>query len=78
MLGKNPQNYKRLENLPALEAVQVWLDGDFALEEEPALIHAIQSGISRKVASKTIIKILCKSLDDDDSGEDCLDKIESA
>ena len=78
MPGKNPQNYERLKNLTALDAVQVWLEGEFVLEEEPALVHAIQAGISRKVSPETIIKILCQSLDDDDVAEDCLDKIESA
>lgn len=78
MPGKNPQNYERLKNLPSLDAVQVWLEGDFEIEEEPALIQAIQAGIGRKVPSEKIIKILCQSLDDDVSPEDCLDKIESA
>lgn len=78
MPDKNSQNYERLKNLPPLDAVEIWLEGDFAAEEEPALVQAIQAGLGRKVSSDAIIKILCKSLDDDDSPEDCLDKIESA
>jgi hypothetical protein len=42
MQPKNRERFVRLSALSPAEAVQAWLDGDFAMGDEPALISAIR------------------------------------
>jgi hypothetical protein len=38
----NPKRYEKLIALPPIEAVRAWLEGDFGLGDEPAMISAIR------------------------------------
>jgi hypothetical protein len=39
---QNPQRFESLRRLAPMAAVQAWLNGDFGLDDEPALIEALR------------------------------------
>src|SRR5665213_1465411 len=42
MKAQNEERFERLRALAPIEAVQAWLDGDFGVDDEPAMISAIR------------------------------------
>ena len=57
-----PQNKDRFEQLRALSpiaAVQAWLDGDFGLDDEPALIFSIRKDPRVVASDDDIMDAMC-------------------
>jgi len=42
---KNKERFEKLQTLAPVDAIQAWLDGDFGIGDEPAMIAAIHKDI---------------------------------
>ena len=78
MPNHNPDNYKRLESLSPLEAVRVWLAGDFAIDEDEALLSAVRSDLSVRLPDERIFEIICDSMELEETPEVCLEKLKKS
>ena len=74
----DPQDKKRFERLSVLspvDAVRAWLDGDFGIGDEPALISAIRRDPRIKISDDAIEEVLMNAIDDDLDSEACLKRL---
>jgi len=74
---RDPKNYERLKTLSPLEAVKVWMDGDFTIDEDSALLVAIRAGTKTRLSDSEIIDLICDSIDNEDDAKTCLAKIQA-
>ena len=74
--NRNPENFERLKKLPALEAIQVWLDGDFAIDEEDALLHAIRTETKSALSDEQITDLICNAMETEQPAATCLKNIQ--
>ena len=75
---KDPKNYERLKRLSPLAAVQVWIDGDFSIGEDPALLFAIRTGTNTKLSDSEITDLICDSIEAEEDAKTCLAKIQTS
>ena len=66
---------KALCSLSPLEAVRTWLDGDFGIDDEPALIEAIRKDPRVKLSDDQIIAVVCGAIDEGLAAKACLDRL---
>ena len=62
-----PQNKRRFERLRALtpiDAVRAWLDGDFGIGDEAALIAAIRRDTRVTLSDDEITDAVCDAMDE--------------
>lgn len=67
--------FEQLRQKPADEAIFIWLDGDFTIGEEPALLEAIRRGLSISLDDGAVTEIICDCMDDDLSTEQCRERL---
>ena len=73
-----PQDKKRSEKLSALlpvDAVRAWLDGDFGMGDEPALISAIRKDPRIKISDDEIEDAIMDAMDDGTDAEACFKRL---
>ena len=73
-----PQDKKRFEKLSALtpiDAVRAWLDGDFGIGDEPALISAIRKDSRVKASDNAIEDAILDAMDESLDAEACLARL---
>ena len=73
-----PLDKKRFETLSALspvDAVRAWLDGDFGMGDEPALISAIRKDARIKISDDEIEDAIMDAMDDGTDAEACLKRL---
>lgn len=73
-----PQNRKRFERLLALapiDAVRAWLEGDFGIGDEPALLAAIRRDTRVSGSDDDIMDIICDAMDDRADAAACLERL---
>ncbi|HTV41764.1 MAG TPA: hypothetical protein VMF08_14375 [Candidatus Sulfotelmatobacter sp.] len=73
-----PQDTKRFEKLSALspiDAVRAWLDGDFGIGDEPALISAIRKDSRIKISDEAIEDAVIDAMDEELDAEACLERL---
>jgi hypothetical protein len=73
-----PQNKKRFETLSALapvDAVRAWLDGDFGIGDEPALISAIRKDSRISLSDDDITDAIMDAMDDGLDAPACLERL---
>jgi len=73
-----PQDNKRFEQLSALssvDAVRAWLDGDFGMGDEPALISAIRKDSRIKILDDAIENVIVDAMDEELDAEACLERL---
>jgi hypothetical protein len=73
-----PQDKKRFEKLSALlpvDAVRAWLDGDFGMGDEPALISAIRKDPRIKISDDAIEDTVLDVMDEGLDAEACLERL---
>jgi hypothetical protein len=68
---RDPKNYERLRRLPADEAIACYLRGDFTIGEDPALLEAIQRGLSLPMRHERIQDILLACSEEAVRAEEC-------
>jgi hypothetical protein len=69
----NLQRMENLKKLSPLEAVQVWLDGGFGIDEEPALIFAIRKDSRITLSDDDIIEVIIDAMDSNCDAAACLE-----
>ena len=73
-----PQNKERFERLRALtpiDAVRAWLDGDFGIGDEPAMLDAIRRDMRVGGSDNDITDTICEAMDDDLDASACLERL---
>jgi hypothetical protein len=73
-----PQNRKRFESLSALapvDAVRAWLDGDFGMGDEPALISAIRKDARISLSDDDITDAILDAMDNGLDAPACLERL---
>lgn len=73
-----PQNQNRFDQLKALSplaAVQAWLDGDFGIGDEPALIFSIRKDARIGASDDDIFDAMCDAIDAGLDAAACLDRL---
>jgi hypothetical protein len=73
-----PQNKKRFESLSALapiDAVRAWLDGDFGIGDEPALISAIRKDARISLSDDDITDGILDAMDNGLDAPACLEQL---
>ncbi len=71
----NSERFDRLQALPPPEAVRVWLEGDFGIGDEPAMIAAIRADPRVTLADRDIIDVICGAMDDGVDARTCLARL---
>lgn len=61
-----------------MAAVQAWLDGDFGIGDEPALIASIRKDTGVTLSEDDIIDAMCDAIDDCLDAPACLERLASA
>ncbi len=68
----NKERYEALRKLSPLEAVKAWLDGAFAIGDEPAMLVAIRKDPAISLKDREIENVIIDAMDGDWSPEKCL------
>ena len=69
------KRYERLRKLSPLKAIQAWMDGDFSINEEKALLDAVRTGTNTKLSDNEVADLIWESIDFEDDAQTCLSKI---
>lgn len=76
---QNRERFERLRKLSPVEATKTWLEGDFGLDEEPALIEAIRRDKNIMLSDRKIIELFADGMMEQDvSAEEFLERLERA
>ena len=72
----NVERYESLRKLTPAEAVQAWLDGDFGIDDESAMIEAIRKDSRVTLSDEEIIDVVGEAIDEGLDAEQCLARLE--
>ncbi len=72
---QNKERFARLQSLSPVAAVQAWLDGDFGVGDEPALIGAIRKDARVSLSDDAITDIISEAMDDGSGAPACLERM---
>jgi len=77
-MSVQPQNKERFERLRALtpiDAVRAWLDGDFGIDDEPAMLAAIRRDARVAGSDDDITDAICDAMDEGLDASACLERL---
>jgi hypothetical protein len=70
---------ERLRKLRPVEAAKTWLEGDFGIDEEPALLEAIRKDKHIMLSDDKIIDLFSEAMMEEDvDAEEFLERLERA
>jgi hypothetical protein len=73
------ERYERLRKLSPIEATKALLEGEFGMDDEPALIEAIRKDKNIMLSDDQIIDLFANALTEEDvSAEELLERLERA
>jgi hypothetical protein len=72
---QNKERFERLRALAPIEAVRAWLDGDFGIGDEPALIAAIRKDTRVSLSDDDIIGVVGDAMDEGLDAPACLERL---
>ena len=72
---QNQERFEALRALTPIDAVQAWLDGDFGIGDEPALIAAIREDPRVSLSDDDIIDAVCDAIHDGLDAQACLERL---
>lgn len=75
MQTQNQERFDRLRALAPVDAVQAWLDGDFGIGDEPAMIAAIRRDTRVSLSDDDIIDAVCDAMDEGFDASACLERL---
>jgi hypothetical protein len=75
MQPKNRQRFERLGALIPVEAVKAWLEGDFGMGDEPALISAIRKDTRISLSDNDIEDAILHAMDEGLDAPACLERL---
>lgn len=65
MLPTNPERFESLRKLTPIKAVKAWMEGDFGIGDEPALLEAIRKDKRITLSDEQIEDIMADAMDDE-------------
>jgi hypothetical protein len=74
----NLARMEKLKKLSPFEAIQAWLDGDFGMDEEPALIFAIRKDDRITLSDDDIVEVILDAMEDNCDAATCLESLAAA
>ena len=75
MDSQNKERFERLRALAPIDALQAWLDGDFGIDDEPAMISAIRKDTRVSLSDDQIIDAVCEAMDEGLDAAACLERL---
>jgi hypothetical protein len=75
---RDENRFQRLKSLTPIEAAKAWLNGEFGIYDEPAIIAAIRKDLRIKLSDDEIMEFLFKALEKDWDAQRCLDELGTA
>lgn len=75
--SQNRKRFDRLRTLAPIDAVRAWLDGDFGIGDEPALLGAIRKDNRIACSDGEITDIMLDAMDEDLDAATCLERLAS-
>ena len=77
MQPQNKERFDRLRALAPLDAVRAWLEGDFGIGDEPAMIAAIRKDARVTLSDDAITDVICDAMDEGLDAQACLERLAS-
>ena len=78
METKNRDRFEKLKSLTPIQAVEAWLNGEFGIGDEPAMIAAIRKDQRIQLSDQMIIQLIGDAMADEIEPTDCLERLASA
>ena len=75
MEAQNKERFEKLRALTPIDAVKAWLDGDFGIDDEPAMISAIRKDARVSLSDDEIIGAVCDGMDEGLDAAACLERL---
>jgi len=75
MEAQNKERFERLRALAPIDALKAWLDGDFGIDDEPAMISAIRKDPRVSLSDDQIIDAVCDAMDEGLDASACLERL---
>jgi hypothetical protein len=75
MQPQNKQRFEKLSKLTPVDAVSAWLDGDFGMGDETALISALRQDKRITISDDEIEDIIMDAMDEELDAESCLQRL---
>ena len=69
------ERFERLRALAPIDAVRAWLDGDFGIGDEPALLAAIRRDTRVTASDDDITGTICEAMDEGLDAAACLERL---
>jgi len=75
MNARNKERFERLRALSPVDAVQAWLEGDFGIGDEAAMIAAIRKDPRITVSDDEIVDTIFDAMDEELDARTCLERL---
>jgi hypothetical protein len=75
ILMRDENRFQRVTNLTPIEAIRAWLNGEFGIYDEPAIIAVIRKDLKIKLSDDEIMEFLFKAIVEDWDAQRCLDEL---
>lgn len=75
MRPRSQERFECLGGLAPIDAVKAWLDGDFGMGDEPALISAIRKDSRVSLSDDAIIDAMSDAMDEGLDAPACLERL---
>jgi hypothetical protein len=73
--AQSKERFERLRALAPIDAVRAWLDGDFGIGDEPALLAAIRRDTRVTASDDDITGTICEAMDEGLDAAACLERL---
>jgi hypothetical protein len=71
----NKERFEKLRSLSSVAAVQAWLEGDFGIGDEPALLFAIRKDARITLSDDQITDVMSDAMDEAWDAPACLERL---
>ena len=73
--AQNQERFERLRALALIDAVRAWLDGNFGIDDEPAMLAAIRRDARVAGSDDDITDAVCDAMDEGLDASACLERL---
>ena len=74
---QDKDRFERLRTLAPVDAMRAWLEGDFGIGDEPALLAAIRRDTRIAGSDDDITDTICDAMDEGLDASTCLERLAS-
>ena len=71
----NKQHLELLQELAPIDALEVWVAGDFGIGDEPTLIGAIRKDERILLSDDAIVEVVCDAMDEGLDAQECIERL---